>query len=95
VWWGLGPIGTWTGPVRRSENVIKVNQGVEAVEIKLIFKDKRRKQTIRINHPRLDYSIDYNVQRVDSWNGPVGYVHTGPATVKFNIEGAVPTKKRR
>lgn len=75
--------------------MIKVNQGVEAVEVKLIFKDKRRKQTIRINHPRLDYSIDYNVQQVHSWDGPVGYVHGGPATLKLNIEGAVPPKRRR
>ena len=75
--------------------MLKVNEGVEAVEIRLIFKDKRRKQTIRIDHPRLDYSIDYNVQRIDSWNGPMGYVHAGPATVKFNIEGTAKTKGRR
>lgn len=78
--------------------MLRVNEGVEAVEIKLIFKDKRKKQTITIKHPNINYSIQRDVTPLYSTFGPFGSpyaVETGPATVKFDIQGHVPGKKRR
>ena len=78
--------------------MLRVNEGVEAVEIRLIFKDKRKKQTITIKHPNINYSIERDVTPLYSSYGPFGQpyaMETGPAMVKFDIQGQVPSKKRR
>lgn len=77
--------------------MLKVNDGVEAVEIRLVFRDKR-KQVLRIAHPQIDYSITNDIQPIYSWFGdgaPVEYVVGGPSKVEFNIKGFTYPKKRR
>lgn len=78
--------------------MLKVNEGVEAVEIRLIFKDKRRRQTIRVPHPQIDYSITNDIQPIYSMfgeAGPVEYITAGPQKVEFNIKGYAYPKRRR
>ena len=72
--------------------MLKVNDGVEAVEIRLIFKDKRKKQTFLVKQPNIDYSITNDIQPIYSMfgeGGPTEYVVNGPSLVEFNVRGRV------
>ena len=84
--------------------MIKANDGIEAVEIRLIYRDRRRKQTIRVAHPQIDYSITNDIHPIYSMGfgggdgAPTEYVIGGPSKVEFGIKGYAypkPTKRRQ